>query len=167
MIIRAIPTEFRDIKYRSQLEAEWAQWLLEHGFNAQYEKRKFKLERGIWYLPDFYIPETKTFIEVKGNMERIHKPYQLTQELKRECPETWPDGGTMLLLAGPVGTFFNTEQPFYMGLNYTKCPNCKTPNILTEYGDGKCRYCDAPQTETLEKLPIIQKPLKWLLLERD
>ena len=165
MTIKAKPTIFRSIEYRSILESEWAKWLYDRRFNAQYEKRKFKLERGIWYLPDFYIPETRTFIEVKGNMERIHKPYQLTQELRRECPH-WPDGGTMLLLAGPVGTFYNIEQPFYMGLNYTKCPNCKTSNILTEYGDMLCRYCGAPQT-TLEKLLTLTKPLKWLLLERD
>ncbi len=167
MVIQAIPTTFRGIQYRSILESDWAQWLYERGFNTQYEKRKFKLERGIWYLPDFYIPEIKTFIEVKGgNMDRVHKPYQLTQELKRECPETWPDGGTMLLLVGPVGTFYNTEQPFYMGLNYTKCPNFMTPNILTEHGNMLCRYCGTPQT-TIEKLKIADKPLKWLFLERD
>ncbi len=166
MVIKAIPTEFRGNNYRSRLEAAWAQWLYEHKFNFQYEQRKFKLKGNIWYLPDFYIPETRTFIEVKGNMERIHKPYALTQQLKQESPQ-WPDGGTMLLLAGPVGTFYNIEQPYYMGFRYTLCPNCKTPNILTNYGDGKCRYCGAPQKETLEGIPVAQKPLKWLLLERD
>jgi hypothetical protein len=168
MVIQAIPTTFRGIKYRSILEANWAQWLRERGFNAQYEKRKFKLERGIWYLPDFYIPEIKTFIEVKGNMERVHKPYQLTQQLKRECPKTWPDGGTMLLLAGPVGTLYNTEYSYFMGFNLIHCDNCTLNSIVTEYGNQSCRYCgNIKDTRTIEKIPASQKPLKWLLLERD
>jgi hypothetical protein len=166
LIIKAIPTSFRGTKYRSMLEAGWAQWLYERGFNAQYEKHRFKLEKGIWYLPDFYIPEIKTFIEVKGNMERIHKPYQLTQQLKRECPQ-WPDNGTMVLLAGPVGVFYNTEQPYYMGLNLIHCPNCTFNSIITEYGDHRCRYCGNLHVETVEKIPVAEKPLKWLLLERD
>ncbi len=166
MIIKAIPTTFRGTQYRSQLEAGWAQWLYEHRFNFQYEQRKFKLDKGIWYLPDFYIPETRTFIEVKGNMERIHKPYELTQKMKQECQQ-WPDDGIMVLLAGPVGTFFNTEQCFYMGFNVAHCPNCMNPNIIPEYGPQRCRYCGSEKLTFIEKIPVSQKPLKWLLLERD
>jgi len=168
LVIKAIPTTYRNIEYRSKLEANWAEWLYNHGFNTQYEKRKFKLERNIWYLPDFYIPETKTFIEVKGNLERLHKPFQLVQELKRECPETWPDGGTMLLLAGPkIGAFYNIEQPYYMGLKVIHCKNCNVSSIITEYGSQKCRYCGSKDWNSTEPIPVSQKPLKWLLLERD
>lgn len=166
MVIQAIPTEFRGVKYRSRLEAMWAQWLYERNLFAYYEKRKFKLDRGIWYLPDFYLPDADTYIEVKGNMERIHKPYQLTQECKQRCP-TWPDNGTMILLGGPPGVFYNTEQPYYMGLRIIKCDNCNTTSIVTEYGDPSCRRCHNHKIETIEKLPIAEKPLKWLLLERD
>ena len=167
MVIKAVPTEFRGTKYRSRLEAEWARWLHERKVNYQYESRRFKLELGIWYLPDFYLPEARTYIEVKGGMERLHKPYQLAQQLKRECSGKWPEEGTMLLLAGPVGTFYNTEATYFKGFTLIHCPNCTFNSIVTNYEPQKCRFCGSTKVETRDDVPAATKPLKWLLLERD
>lgn len=67
--IPAIPTTYNGIKFRSKLEAKYAQ-----GFDLLkipwvYEEVNFKFDDGIMYAPDFYFPDSNQFFEVKGFME--------------------------------------------------------------------------------------------------
>lgn len=89
----AIETSYAGYRFRSRLEARWAvffdflgiKWLYEpEGFEKQWfvgnvrdrescseeefnspENEIYETER---YLPDFFLPETETWVEVKGNM---------------------------------------------------------------------------------------------------
>lgn len=62
--IRALPTLYEGIRYRSRLEARWAIFFRALGVFAQYEPEGFVLGR-VWYLPDFHIPHWKAFVEIK------------------------------------------------------------------------------------------------------
>lgn len=62
---KSIPTEFRGIKFRSRLEANVAQFLLDIGLEYEYEAKSFLVD-GEHYCPDFYIPCMQQFIEVRG-----------------------------------------------------------------------------------------------------
>lgn len=68
----SIPTTYNGIQYRSRLEADWARFFDRHRIRFAYESEGFDLD-GIWYLPDFYLPDIKTFVEVKGALDDIDR----------------------------------------------------------------------------------------------
>jgi hypothetical protein len=61
----AIPTEFRGITFRSRFEANVAQFLVDIGIKYEYETKSF-LVSGVHYCPDFFLPESGQFVEVRG-----------------------------------------------------------------------------------------------------
>lgn len=61
----AIPTMYQGILYRSRLEARWAVFFETLEIRALYEHEAYTLEGGTNYLPDFWLPELATFVEVK------------------------------------------------------------------------------------------------------
>lgn len=79
--IRAIPTKYNDILFRSRLEARWAVFFDALGIEYFYEYEGYQLPSG-WYLPDFYLPELGkdgAFIEIK--------PCPPTQQEETFCEE--------------------------------------------------------------------------------
>ena len=63
-MIKAIPTKYRGISYRSRLEARWAVFFDEIGIKYHYELEGFDLGY-VWYLPDFFLPERNAWVEIK------------------------------------------------------------------------------------------------------
>lgn len=59
-----IPTRYKDVVYRSRLEANWAVFFTALGFTFEYEKRRFGLLSG-WYTPDFRLSKQKVWLEIK------------------------------------------------------------------------------------------------------
>lgn len=66
MTIKAIETEYNGYKFRSRLEARWAVFFDAAGIEYQYEPEGIETSDGEKYLPDFYLPELETYVEVKG-----------------------------------------------------------------------------------------------------
>ena len=64
MEIKAIETHYNGYKFRSRLEARWAVFFDEAGIEYQYEPEGFDIN-GTWYLPDFYLPWYKCYVEIK------------------------------------------------------------------------------------------------------
>lgn len=64
--IPAIPTVYNGIKFRSKLEAKYAQAFDIIGIHWVYEEINFKFDDGTYYAPDFFFPNSKQFFEVKG-----------------------------------------------------------------------------------------------------
>ena len=69
MEIKAIETVYGGYRFRSRLEARWAVFFDALGIKYEYEKEGFDLGELGWYLPDFFLPESRWFIEVKGSLE--------------------------------------------------------------------------------------------------
>lgn len=65
MSIKPIETAYKGYRFRSRLEARWAVFFDAVGLDWEYEKEGFDID-GSWYLPDFYIPKRKYWIEIKG-----------------------------------------------------------------------------------------------------
>jgi hypothetical protein len=61
---KAIETRWLGYRFRSRNEARWAVWFHQLGVKFEYEKEGFVLNSGYW-LPDFYFPETETWVEIK------------------------------------------------------------------------------------------------------
>lgn len=52
--------------FRSRLEARWALYLDLLGIDWDYEPCHYKLSDTLYYLPDFYLPQHRIWVEVKG-----------------------------------------------------------------------------------------------------
>jgi len=63
--IKPIKTMYNNYKFRSRLEARWAVFFDAMGIEYQYEPRLFNLGKLGYYLPDFYLPVTQNWVEVK------------------------------------------------------------------------------------------------------
>lgn len=64
-VLRAIPTRYKGILFRSKLEADWAITLDELGIEWEYE-REGRYWGEVYYAPDFWLPDTQQWLEVKG-----------------------------------------------------------------------------------------------------
>jgi nucleoside 2-deoxyribosyltransferase len=67
--IKAIETKYKGYRFRSRTEARWAVFFDTAGVPWQYELEGFHLPSGRKYLPDFYLPTHKAWLEVKPNAE--------------------------------------------------------------------------------------------------
>lgn len=65
-MIKAIETYYNGYRFRSRLEARWAVFFDELEIEYQYEPEGFELSNGKRYLPDFYLPRHKIYVEVKS-----------------------------------------------------------------------------------------------------
>lgn len=96
MTIQAIETRYAGCVFRSRLEARWAVFFDELGIEWEYEPQGFNLpwrltfaEGVIRYLPDFYLPSLKTWVEVKGSWSEA----ECRQFLNAAAALSAPDGG--------------------------------------------------------------------------
>lgn len=64
MIMKAIETRYKGYAFRSRLEARWAVYFDSLHLLWEYEKEGFDLG-GVWYLPDFWLPQVSMWAEVK------------------------------------------------------------------------------------------------------
>lgn len=71
MNLKPIETHYNGYCFRSRLEARWAVFFDALGIKYEYEKEGFELESTVfpgtklYYLPDFYLPELKCWVEIK------------------------------------------------------------------------------------------------------
>jgi hypothetical protein len=75
--MKAIETRYKGYRFRSRLEARWAVFFDALGVSWQYEPEGFVLRDGTHYLPDFYLPVSDLWVEVKGG--------EPTQEERRKA----------------------------------------------------------------------------------
>jgi hypothetical protein len=91
--IKALPTYYKGVKFKSRLEARWAVYFDYMGISWQYEPQGFDLGDGIRYLPDFLL-NGYVWAEVKAGSfdeQELEKCRRLTSQSKQDC----------LLLSGP------------------------------------------------------------------
>lgn len=63
--LKPIETRFNGQKHRSRLEARWAVLFRELGVTYHYETEGYDLGAAGRYLPDFWLPDSETFVEIK------------------------------------------------------------------------------------------------------
>lgn len=104
MTIKAIETSYKGYRFRSRLEARWAVFFDALDIEFQYEPEGFEKD-GQRYLPDFYLPQSKVWVEVKGSDELLrHDVPRLTAILDWNSPlpdmsnSAYSDQGGLLLL---------------------------------------------------------------------
>lgn len=169
--IEAIPTPYGGVTFRSRLEARWATFLDSHHITWQYEPETITLPSGTVYIPDFWLPELGTWIEVKGDgVPRVEKAIELGQtracHCDGDCTCTWP-GGELVLIGRPPKRYQPRLDPEIESIHYTAaaninrrhgghpnwttatgrtawlgvCPNCHRTGWFLSHGSVQCRAC--------------------------
>lgn len=67
--IKAIETRYAGCRFRSRLEARWAVFFDTLGMRWEYEPQGLLVD-GEPYLPDFWLPDLRLWVEVKGSFEK-------------------------------------------------------------------------------------------------
>lgn len=111
--IKAIETVYKGYRFRSRLEARWAVFFDALGVEWEYEKEGFEFE-GIRYLPDFYLPQNKAWVEIKPedpDHDVLYKCHRLSVNL---------DSPVVLICGHP-----NSEHTDYAANNFDEyiCKN--------------------------------------------
>lgn len=83
-LVKAIETTYKGYRFRSRLEARWAVFFDALGVGWQYEPQGFT-NGADTYLPDFYLPESKTWVEVKGDPKALQSDWQRMVRLLDGC----------------------------------------------------------------------------------
>lgn len=141
-IPEAEPTVYDGIQMRSKLEAEWASVLDFYGIDWAYEPEVFRLASGALYLPDFWLPELGTFLEVKGiGIPRLWKAEQFAEEVNAE----------MIVLIGFPSqyrylSYLRHQYPQWrdaLGYDtrFAKCASCGGWQWLRPQVSRACRMC--------------------------
>jgi hypothetical protein len=184
--ISSVPMTYAGVHFRSTLEADWAATLDSLGIVWQYEPEAVRLPSGALYLPDFYLPEIATWLEVKGpHMQRLDKTKELARSVchSPDCPPPAVCTGCELCIHG-----FGHEA--CCGLDYqlvviglapvrgllawqvagaeegamTKCSNCGAWWWYDSYGSFGCRKHrrhrggDEDLGESGEELTFVRAP---------
>lgn len=147
----SIPTRYNGILFRSKLEANWAEFFHRHKIVYAYEPEGLNLD-GLLYLPDFYLPELRTIVEVKGIMDTTDRD-KITR-LKAHCDpeEEWIwEAPQLMMCAPPSGISFDIlveDQAFtYPRVSHetimAKCGKCRHWYFYNEHTSFACRYCGA------------------------
>jgi hypothetical protein len=68
----AIETEYKGYLFRSRLEARWAVFFDAIGIDWKYETEGYEVGE-YRYLPDFWLPAAKAWVEVKGDKDGLRK----------------------------------------------------------------------------------------------
>jgi len=64
--MKVLETHYHNHYFRSRTEARWAVFLDSLDVKWNYETEAFDLDDGDFYLPDFWLPDLNTFLEIKG-----------------------------------------------------------------------------------------------------
>lgn len=120
--MKIIETNFDGHRFRSRTEARWAVFFKAAGIAYEYEKEGVVLD-GDPYLPDFWLPDMKLWMEVKGD-----KPTAKEHSL---CGRLATTSGYGVMLA--VGTPKPEEQIFWFDPN---------PPPDDPFGGEQCYFAD-------------------------
>ena len=137
--IKAIETIYNGYRFRSRSEARWAVFFDACGIEYQYEPEGFVLSDGTMYLPDFYLPESKTFVEIKGVMSDtdMHKIEQLQKDLKCNVVIGYSDMTFQASSQWEEGFEISPKGDSY----FVKCRDCGKYYFIGEYGSYRCICC--------------------------
>ena len=142
MSVKAIQTFYKGHKFRSRLEARWAVFFDAAGIKWEYEPEGFIMSDGTKYLPDFYLPESKTFFECKGIMSQFdqHKVDMFVKESGYAVAVGYQD---MTFCASDNWcdeTFSLTEKS---DSALMQCTECRKVQFIGLCGSWHCRCCGA------------------------
>lgn len=144
--LKPIETCYDGYKFRSRLEARWAVFFNALDIKYEYEPEGYDLGNGLYYLPDFWLPEQDCWVEVKG---AAPTPKEFAKALKL----TILSGKPVFIAEGPIPSFSLKAPKLYniWGLTssgygrtfaWTVCGLCHKVGITECGSDGLLCNCE-------------------------
>lgn len=138
-MLTPIETVYRGCRFRSRLEARWAVFFDAAGIRWEYEPEGFALSSRA-YLPDFWLPRSKAFLEIKPRLDGLLWAEQIA-EIKPALMELADKSGhEVFLVVGSPALKEHTDD----GMNFDEWPS------IVGFAPGKgicsaelrqCQYC--------------------------
>jgi hypothetical protein len=156
--VKAIRTVYRNTTFRSRLEADWASSLDAMRVPWIYEPEGYELSDGSWYLPDFFLPTAKAWLEVKGaHQQRVSKVETFAADMWAEsgATSTYDTHAPMILIVQGTDTdpdfrwTRNGFAPWPKGIMgpgkgystaWAVCPSCGVSTVIALWQPA-CRAC--------------------------
>ena len=137
------PTEYGGTEYRSALEAKTAAAFDNLGIPYVYEIDGFKLRNGMWYKPDFWLPDARMYVECKGVMddEASAKIIGLVEEYSRPVL-VLSYSNAVLVFKDWIDESYGTAEACGV-VEMLTCAKCGTTWFSTPDGSYKCPKCYA------------------------
>lgn len=123
-MIKPIETQYAGCRFRSRLEARWAVFFDAAAIPWLYEPEGYELSDGRRYLPDFYLPECDTWIEVKGSASNLDLTLIELAAMDIPAQDCPCERGPRLMLLGPIPELRHDGMDFGW-------------SSIEEYGDGQ------------------------------
>ena len=138
--MKPIETEYNGLRFRSRQEARTAIFLDALQIPYLYEPEGLELSDGTRYLPDFYLTDSKQFLEVKGILSEYdeHKIKQAIAE-GIDVVTLFEDFSFTACWLREDGNGTDRKDNSYL----CKCLHCGKYWFNGESGDWKCRCCGA------------------------
>ncbi|MFI9465708.1 hypothetical protein [Streptomyces xiamenensis] len=156
-MIDSIETHYGGVDFRFQAGADWASTLDDLGVAWEYEPQAITLPSGAVYIPDFWLPELGTWIEVKGHgIPRIEKAHELAAtracRCEGDCTCQWPGGELVVIGRAATECYDRTHRAWCRGghLNWDghprpswllRCPECDKTGWVARTVPLLCRAC--------------------------
>jgi len=121
-----IQTKYKGVYFRSRLEARWAVFFDTLGIPWEYEKEGYEFTDGNRYLPDFWLPDQKIWVEIKGGKpseEETRKMELLVTETGHDAclfHGNIPDEETQIDYMYFRDEWIGYDEGYEMG----QCPSC-------------------------------------------
>ncbi len=134
--MQPLPTVYNCIEYRSRIEARWAVFFDTLGIPFEYEPEGFNLGDEICYLPDFWLPNQRCWVEIKGaepTEDETEKAFRLA--VKTGSPLFVFYHGIQLpssQFGAPKAYAFFPDLLADAGYQWCECPDCGTLGITYE-----------------------------------
>jgi hypothetical protein len=136
--MKAIPTEYKGIVFRSKLEASYAKTLDDLQIKWTYEHNGYDID-GVKYLPDFWLPEISTFLEVKGPVvPGAEKARELAVAANLES-DAWWFPKFLVVIGNEMGELRLADDNSHMSLAI--CERCKRYWFMPDSCSYECRNC--------------------------
>jgi len=180
--IKPIETVYNGYRFRSRLEARWAVFFDAMGIEYEYEPEGFKFSDGQCYLPDFYLSNLNTFVEIKrlhdfeitydheNNMVACEPGKRKYLEFASRCTK---QGSAFLIAFGdPADVFFSEEHGGHSSGHLFYNAECAAhilikhhPDIEIKCNTGKdCKTCTSYSnmaSSTLFAVTVFDDGLIW------
>ena len=151
--ITPIQTVYNGYRFRSRLEARWAVFFDAIGMKYEYEPEGYDLGGGVRYLPDFYLPESNCFAEVKANeptqaeLDKMRRLVFLKRKMYPKDLEEISEEGVEAAIQRIIdGFYLNSSGIFFIGV-----PNYQSTNqIILIEPNTELEDCDRIEKKYLD-----------------
>lgn len=124
MTLVAKKTVYQGYKFNSRLEATWACYFDLMGVPWLYEVDAYNLD-GLTYIPDFWLPELKMWLEIKGELMTDERGMKIMEKARRLA--VLSGHPVILTFNDPLDqkcVAFGVQGGFYPAAHFTLCPHC-------------------------------------------